>query len=65
MLVGGFFDAHHEKWDAGERTLFAELLDQQDVDIIAWATGTGEPPERFRGPMLEALRRLDYVRVAR
>jgi antitoxin CptB len=37
------------------------MLDEQDVDILAWAHGTAEPPERFRGSMLEALRRLDYV----
>ena len=65
MLIGGFFDAHHASWDAGERTLFASLLDEQDVDIMAWAIGTAEPPERFAGPMIEALKRLDYVRIAR
>lgn len=65
MLVGGFFDAHHGSWDAAGRALFAQLLDEQDVDIIAWAVGTAEPPERFEGPMLNALRRLDYVRTPR
>ena len=65
MLIGGFFDAHHASWDAGERTLFASLLDEQDVDIMAWAIGTAEAPERFAGPMIDALKRLDYVRVAR
>ena len=65
ILIGGFFDAHHASWDAGERAFFASLLEEQDVDIMAWATGTGEPPERFAGPMIEALRRLDYVRIAR
>ena len=65
MLIGGFFDAHHASWNAGERALFARLLDEQDVDIMAWAIGTAEPPERFAGPMIEALKRLDYVRIAR
>jgi antitoxin CptB len=65
ILIGGFFDAHHASWDAGERAFFASLLEEQDVDIMAWATGTAEPPERFAGPMIEALRRLDYVRIAR
>lgn len=65
MLVGGFFDAHHASWGDGERALFAEMLDEQDVDIMAWAHGTAEPPERFDGPMIEALKRLDYIRVAR
>ena len=45
--------------------LFDRLLEEQDVDIMAWAVGTAEPPERFAGPMTEALKRLDYVRIAR
>ncbi len=65
ILVGGFFDAHHRQWDSRDRAIFAEMLEEQDVDIIAWATGTAEAPERFQGPMLEALRKLDYVPVAR
>ena len=65
MLIGGFFDAHHASWDADDRALFDRLLEEQDVDIMAWAVGTAEPPERFAGPMIEALKRLDYVRIAR
>ena len=65
MLIGGFFDAHHASWSEAERALFAAMLDEQDVDIMAWAVGTAEPPARFEGPMIEALKRLDYIRVAR
>ena len=65
MLIGGFFDTHHSSWSAAERALFAEMLDEQDVDIMAWAVGTAEPPARFEGPMIEALKRLDYIRVPR
>jgi antitoxin CptB len=65
LLVGGFFDAHHASWNEAERALFASMLDEQDVDILAWAHGTAEPPERFVGSIMEALRKLDYVRIAR
>jgi len=65
LLVGGFFDAHHSSWDASKRILFAAMLEEQDVDIMAWAHGTAEPPERFAGPMTDALKRLDYVPVKR
>ena len=65
MLIGGFFDAHHPSWSDDERALFAEMLDEQDVDIMAWAHGTADAPERFAGPMIEALKKLDYVRIAR
>ncbi len=65
MLVGGFFDANSSGWTAADRALFAAMLDEQDVDIMAWAVGTAEPPARFEGPMIEALKRLDYIRVPR
>jgi antitoxin CptB len=65
MLVGGFFDAHHASWTAEERALFAAMLDEQDADIMAWAFGTAEAPERFAGPMITAMRKLDYVAVKR
>jgi antitoxin CptB len=65
MLIGGFFDAHHGQWSADECLLFEEMLDSQDVDIMAWAHGTAEPPVRFFGPMIEALKKLDYIRIAR
>ncbi len=65
LLVGAFFDAHGSGWSEDDRAKFAELLDEQDVDIIAWATGTSPPPDRFEGPMIEALKRLDYIRISR
>lgn len=65
MLIGGFFDAFHQSWGAEDRALFARLLDEQDVDIMAWAFGTAQPPELFAGPMIDALKALDYVRIER
>ena len=65
MLIGGFFDAHHQAWDADHCARFEAMLDEQDVDIMAWAHGTAEPPKRFDGPMMEALRRLDYIEIPR
>ena len=65
LLIGGFFDAHHASWRANDRALFEAMLEEQDVDIIAWAHGTAEPPARFEGPMIAALKKLDYIRIAR
>jgi antitoxin CptB len=65
LLIGGYFDAHHAAWSPDECLLFTAMLEEQDVDIMAWANGTAEPPERFAGPMIEALRQLDYIRIAR
>jgi len=65
MMIGGFFDAHSASWNADQRALFSALLEEQDVDIMAWAIGTAEAPDRFAGPMIDALKRLDYIRIAR
>jgi len=65
MMIGGFFDRHHATWNADDRVWFADLLNEQDVDIMAWAIGTAEAPMRFHGPMLDALRQLDFIRIAR
>ena len=65
LLVGGFFDAHHASWNTEDRLSFAAMLEEQDVDIMAWAHGTANPPERFAGPMIDALRKLDYIRIAK
>lgn len=65
ILVGGFFEAHHQGWSNEERKLFEQMLEEQDVDILAWASGTAEAPERYQGPMLEALRKLDYIPIRR
>ena len=65
LLIGGFFDAHHASWSAEERALFEQMLEEQDVDIMAWAHGTAEVPEHYNGPMAEALKQLNYIRIAR
>lgn len=65
MMVGGFFDAYHATWDAHERALFAALLTEQDVDIMAWAIGTAEVPDRYQGPMMTAMQKLDFIKIAK
>ena len=65
FLIGGFFDAHHESWSAAERAMFESMLEEQDVDIISWAHGVCDAPARFKGPFIEALKKLDYIRIAR
>ena len=65
MMVGGFFDAHHATWGSHEHALFAALLTETDVDIMAWAIGTQPVPERYQGPMMDAMRKLDFIKVAK
>lgn len=64
LMIGGFFDRHGERWDAAQLDWFEELLEEQDVDIMAWAMGTLPCPPRWEGPMMQDLRALDFVPVA-
>ena len=63
LLVGGYFDRHHQGWGEAEIDWFERLIEEQDVDILAWAFGTATPPEGFAGDMLERLRKLDYIKT--
>jgi antitoxin CptB len=62
FMIGGFFDAHASSWGDEEMAWFEALLEEQDVDIMAWAIGTAEPPERYRGAMMRRLRDLNYIK---
>lgn len=63
FMIGGYFDRRHAEWVEQELTWFEALLDEDDVDIMAWALGVQPPPQRFQGPMMDALQRLDYVYI--
>ena len=65
ILIGGFCDLHAAGWGEAELAWFEALLEEEDVDIMAWAIGRAAPPPRHAGPMMQALMRLDYIRVAK
>jgi antitoxin CptB len=39
-MIGGFFDRYHAMWSDDEVQWFEELIEEDDVDIMAWALGT-------------------------
>lgn len=64
-MIGCFFDRYGASWGEDELVWFEELIEEQDVDILAWALGTQTVPENFTGPLMDALKRLDYVEIPR
>jgi antitoxin CptB len=62
LLIGGFFDAHSASWNAAELAWFEALLEEQDVDIMAWAIGAAAPPPAWEGEMMNRLRHVNYVK---
>jgi antitoxin CptB len=65
LLIGGFFDRHSPGWGEAEVVWFEAMIDEEDVEIMAWAIGTATPPARYDGALMQAMRRLDYIPVAR
>jgi very-short-patch-repair endonuclease/succinate dehydrogenase flavin-adding protein (antitoxin of CptAB toxin-antitoxin module) len=61
LMIGGFSDRYVETWDADQLGWFEALLEEIDVDVMAWAIGTQPAPARYHGPQLDALLKLDYV----
>ncbi|MEG3180774.1 FAD assembly factor SdhE [Sphingomonas sp. LT1P40] len=65
LMIGGFFDAHHIAWNDAEIELFEALLEEQDVDIMAWAMGVQTVPPEYQGTIMAALKTLNYVPISK
>lgn len=64
LMIGGFFDAHAAGWTPEQLDWFEALLEEQDVDIMAWAIGSMPCPPEWEGDMMTQMRSLSYVPVA-
>ena len=62
-MIGGFFDRYHAEWGEAEIAWFEALLEEEDVDIMGWALGTLDVPQEYRGALMDAFRKLDYVEI--
>ena len=65
FMIGGFFDRYHANWAEEELAWFEALLEEDDVDIMAWALKIQPTPTRFQGKLIEAMQQLDYVDIPR
>lgn len=63
--MGGFYDRYHETWRDDDISWFEDLLEQDDVDVLAWAMNQQPVPQRFAGKQMEALQKLDFVEIPR
>ena len=43
-------------------TWFETLLEEQDVDIMAWAIGSAAAPAAFDGPMMRRMQNVNYIK---
>lgn len=64
-MIGGFFDRYHARWGPAEIDWFEDLLEEDDVDVMAWALRTLPVPEQFAGEQMALMQQLDYVEIPR
>lgn len=65
FMIGGFFDRYGKDWSDEELGWFETLIEEQDVDIMAWAIGTQPVPPQYAGPQMDAMRQLDFIDIPR
>jgi len=65
LMIGGFFDRLHHGWDDQSLDWFERFMEEQDVDIMAWAMGVQPVPARWQGAMMERMKRLDFIPVSK
>lgn len=63
MMMGGFFDREGASFSDEDITWYEALMEQEDVDIMGWVIGTIPCPPQFEGPIMTALRKLDYIDI--
>ena len=63
LMVGGFCDHCANEWNEAEIDWFEAFLEEQDVDIMAWAMKVQPVPAVWQGPMMDRLCKLDFVQV--
>lgn len=65
MMIGGFFERYGATWDDAQIDWFERFIEEQDVDIMAWAMQVQPVPPEWQGQMMSWLMRLDFVEVAK
>ena len=61
--IGGFYDRYHAGWDGAGLAWFEALLEEDDADILACAMGGLPAPAKYDGPLMAALKKLDFVTI--
>jgi antitoxin CptB len=61
LLIGGFIDSRLRHFTAEDVAWLERLLDEDDVDIMAWMTGTRPAPSPFDAGLMPEMRQMDAV----
>jgi antitoxin CptB len=61
LLLGHFADRYLDKLSVAELDDLEALLEEPDVDVVAWITGDKPPPAAFDTALMKRLQTLDYI----
>ena len=55
--LGGFLDTGYHGLDQGEKAAFGLLVEQEDMDLLAWLSGQAPVPAEFAA-VIEKIRKV-------
>ena len=61
LILGPFSDGPLAELPPADVDAYEALLEEQDVDIMAWGLGTQAVPPEWQGEQMEAFRKLDFI----
>jgi antitoxin CptB len=65
LMIGGFVLRELERLSVADIKWFEELLEENDVDIMAWMTRSRATPGHYDVPLMHAMQSIDFVSIAR
>lgn len=65
IMIGSFVDRAIDTMSVEDIAWFERFLEENDVDIMSWVIGRTPTPAVYEGPLMDAMRRLDYLPISR
>jgi antitoxin CptB len=65
LMIGGFVAREVENFSPEDIAWFEDLLEENDVDIMAWMTRSRSTPEYYDVPLMHAMQNIDFVNIPR
>jgi antitoxin CptB len=63
MMIGGFVDSQIAHFSEDDIAWLEKLLEEQDVDIMAWITKSKPTPAFYDTALMLAMQKLDYLNL--
>lgn len=57
IILGGFSEHHLHQLDRNALDLYAEMLNENDIDLYLWITKKASPPQKF----MDLIRQIQFT----